>query len=84
MGLRCGNGQAREPWYAGTNVYGGSMAMNEEDERPVLTPIALDRLGVAELERYIAALRAEIERAEEMSPQNRAIAVRPTICSSFR
>lgn len=64
MGLRCGSGQAREPWYAGSNVYGGIMAMNEEDERPVPTAIALDRLGVAELERYIAALRAEIERAE--------------------
>lgn len=64
MGLRCGSGQAREPWYAGSNVGGGIVAMNEEEERPVLAPIALDRLGVAELARYIATLRAEIARAE--------------------
>lgn len=64
MGLRCGSGQAREPWYAASNACGGEMATNEEDERPTLMPVALDRMGIAELERYIGALRAEIARAE--------------------
>lgn len=46
------------------------MAMEDEEVRPIaptsfaLVPIALDRLGVAELERYIGSLRAEIARAE--------------------
>ena len=41
------------------------MATDEDDARPVvLAPVALDRMGVAELERYVAALRAEIARAE--------------------
>ena len=41
------------------------MAMEDEEVRPIaLTPVALDRLGVAELERYIGTLRAEIARAE--------------------
>ena len=41
------------------------MAMDEEERLPVtLAPVALDRMGVAELERYIAALRAEVARAQ--------------------
>ncbi len=64
MGLRCGSGQAREPCYAASNACGEEMAINEEEERPVLAPLALDRMGVTELHRYIAALRAEIARAE--------------------
>ncbi|MDT7951848.1 MAG: DUF1192 domain-containing protein [Acetobacteraceae bacterium] len=40
------------------------MAMEEDDARPRLAPLLLDRLGVEELERYIAELRAEIARAQ--------------------
>jgi uncharacterized small protein (DUF1192 family) len=40
------------------------MAMNEDEPLPVSAPVALDRMGVAELERYITGLRAEIARAE--------------------
>ena len=41
------------------------MALEEEEPRPVVAaPKALDRMGVAELESYIASLRAEIGRAE--------------------
>jgi uncharacterized small protein (DUF1192 family) len=41
--------------------------MAEEEDLPVrkprrLTPLALDALGVAELQDYIAELRAEIDR----------------------
>ncbi|HTW28353.1 MAG TPA: DUF1192 domain-containing protein [Acetobacteraceae bacterium] len=43
--------------------------MREDDDAPPrpqarLTPLVLDGLGIAELEGYIAALRAEIARAE--------------------
>ena len=40
------------------------MAIDEEGGSAVVAPIALDRMGVAELERYIAALQAEIARAQ--------------------
>jgi uncharacterized small protein (DUF1192 family) len=40
------------------------MAMEEEEIRPRLAPLVLDRMGIAELEHYIAELRAEIARAE--------------------
>lgn len=40
------------------------MAMDEEEARPRLMPVMLDRMGVAELERYIAELQGEIARAE--------------------
>ena len=41
------------------------MMMEEEPARPTIgAPVALDRMGVDELERYIAGLRAEIARAE--------------------
>lgn len=40
------------------------MAMEEDEVRPRLTPLMLDRMGIAELERYIAELRGEIARAE--------------------
>ena len=40
------------------------MAMIEDEPQPVSAPVPLDRMGVAELERYIAGLRAEIARAE--------------------
>ena len=64
MGLRYAAGQPREACYAASKVWGDTMAMNEEEPRPVLAPVQLDRMGVAELERYIATLRAEIARAE--------------------
>ena len=41
------------------------MAMDEDEIRPRLTPLALDRMVIAELEQYIAELRSEIGRAEE-------------------
>lgn len=40
------------------------MAMDEDEIRPRLTPLILDRLGMEELEQYVAELRAEIARAE--------------------
>ena len=40
------------------------MAMEEDEVRPRLAPVMMDRMGVAELERYIAELRGEIARAE--------------------
>jgi uncharacterized small protein (DUF1192 family) len=47
---------------------GWRIAMFDEEERPKpghrFMPLPLDRLGVAELREYIAALRAEIARAE--------------------
>ncbi len=40
------------------------MAMEEDEIRPRLAPLMLDRMGIAELEGYIAELRAEIARAD--------------------
>lgn len=64
MGLRYGAGQAQESCYAASKVCGGTMAMNEDEPRSVPALVPLDRMGVDELERYIAGLRAEIARAE--------------------
>jgi uncharacterized small protein (DUF1192 family) len=49
-----------------------------EDDLPRPTPALvgtppLDRLGVAELERYVAALRAEIGRAEAEIVRKKAV-----------
>ena len=64
MGARRGGGQARERYYAPSNECGGSMAMDEDEIRPRLVPVLLDRMGIAELEHYIRELKAEIARAE--------------------
>lgn len=64
MGLRDAAGQPRQASYAASKLCGDTMAMNEEEPRPVLAPVQLDRMGVAELERYISMLRSEIDRAE--------------------
>ena len=39
--------------------------MDEDEIRPKLVLLPLDRMGIAELERYIAELQAEIVRAEQ-------------------
>ena len=64
MGLRRRGGQPRSGYYAPSNEDDGTMAMEEEEIRPRLAPMVLDRMGIAELEHYIAELRAEIARAE--------------------
>ena len=64
MGLRYGAGQAQEPCYAASKVCGDKMTTNEDEQQSVPVPVPLDRMGVEELERYIAGLRAEIARAE--------------------
>ncbi len=38
--------------------------MEDDEVKPRLTPLILDRMGIAELDHYIAELRAEIGRAE--------------------
>ncbi len=40
------------------------MAMNEDEPTIGPAPVPLERMGVDELERYVAGLRAEIARAE--------------------
>lgn len=65
MGACRGGGQARDRYYARSKECGGIMAMEEDEIRPRLTPLLLDRMGIAELERYITELRAEIGRAEK-------------------
>jgi len=64
MGLRYRAGQAQESCYAASKVCGDKMAMNEDEPQSVSALVPLDRMGVEELERYIAGLRAEIARAE--------------------
>ena len=64
MGVCRGGGQARSSYYGPSKECGDTMAMEEDEVPKRLTPLVLDRLGIAELERYIAELRAEIARAE--------------------
>ncbi len=65
MGACRAGGQPRTPYYAPPNEYGDIMAMDEDEIRPRLAPLLLDRMGITELEHYIAELRAEIARAEQ-------------------
>lgn len=47
------------------------MALEDDEIRPKVVPILLDRMGIAELERYIDELRAEIAQAEEQIASKR-------------
>lgn len=38
--------------------------IRDEDEKPLVEPLNLEKLGIEELRRYIAGLQAEILRAE--------------------
>ena len=61
------------------------MLIDDDDpapRTPLLATPPLDRLGIAELEAYIAGLRAEIDRAE--AEIRRKHALRTTADSFFR